>query len=714
MSEVFWVTGEVQSGKTRRLIEQFQNWVEGGEGLPEQQPARSTPALTAKIRARRRCQSILVFAESGDSRIRLVDRLGAITEGSYTVNSTTPLSFFQDEVLLFWPLLVQVLSLPATLPLRLRPENEQELATRCWQFALDAGQLQMVGVPRQQLVRRLLDLIQLAAFSGTPIAQIAQVLESGQADPALFPSDWQSLGRLLVNWRDWCWQRGLLTYGLLTELYWRYLLPHPDYQAHLQQRYRGILADDVDNYPAIARDLFELLLDQGAAALFTFNSQGGMRQGLGADPNYLLGLSQRCQSISLTWQPLSAIGNPVEAVIDPLLQAPGLAVPEGLPSIQTVARSQLLRQVADTIIEAIHTGEIEPQEIAVLAPGLDAIARYTLIEILNRQNVPVIALNHQRPLISSALIRGLLTLLALVYPGCGRLVEPDQVAEMLVVLSGTSFSDQNPFAPRIDPVRAGLLADHCFQPHPQQPRLLPVNSFGRWDRLGYTATQAYGELWQWLEQQQTTLQGERPPQPYLTLSPVFMLDRAIQQFLWPNNLNYQQLAVLRELMETAQHYWAVSQRLRQLEPQPQTLAETISQFIQLLRAGTITANPLPLRPGQLPRAVTLATTFQYRSDRSRHRWQFWLDVGGQLWQGGGAVVLWGAPLFLKTAPEQPPTLQDQLQQDQQQLRRLLLDLCRRAGERIYLCHSDLSVTGQEQMGPLLPWVEASAPLSAVL
>jgi hypothetical protein len=39
---------------------------------------------------------------------------------------------FQDEVILFWPLLIQLLNLRAQFPVRLRPETEQELATQLW------------------------------------------------------------------------------------------------------------------------------------------------------------------------------------------------------------------------------------------------------------------------------------------------------------------------------------------------------------------------------------------------------------------------------------------------------------------------------------------------------------------------------------------------------------------------------------------------------
>ena len=71
----------------------------------------------------------------------------------------------------------------------------------------------------------------------------------------------------------------------------------------------------------------------------------------------------------------------------------------------------------------------------MIGPGLEPIARYTLIEILERQGIAVESLKDQRPLHSAAIVRALLTLLALVYPGLGRYVDAEQVAEMLVVLT---------------------------------------------------------------------------------------------------------------------------------------------------------------------------------------------------------------------------------------------------------------------------------------
>ncbi|MBN3872331.1 recombinase family protein [Nostoc sp. JL33] len=721
VSHSVWIVGTSRSGKTARLVEQFCNWVQ-----PEKQ---YTESFYTKKSGRKKAghlpeflylkqtePGVLVLAANDDNRRELGDIIVTSTLGKYPVRAKTPLGFFQDEVILFWPLLINSLSLKAQFPVRLRPETEQELATKLWRSQLDEEILRVAGVNESRLVRRILDLLQLAAYSGIPCEDIAQILARGLGEntTTLEP---EFLASLLLDWRNWCLERGLLTYGIITELYSQHLLSDRNYQQHLAKRYQAVLADDVDEYPSVARLLFELLLDQGAVGAFSYNPDGAVRLGLGADPNYLEGLAERCRVEILTGPPPEFLGEEltqqmVELVTEPMLLS---SLPEIVHSIQTTSRAQLLRQTAEVIADAIQSKEVEAEQVAIIAPGLDAIARYTLVEILVKQNIQVESLNDQRPLVSSPIIRALLTMLALVYPGLGRLVDRDAVAEMLVVLSRkqqpleNSTDAINRVSTDIDPVRAGLIADYCFLPHPDRPNLLSVSAFERWDRIGYAATTAYNQILEWLEQQRSQQELRLIP------SPISLLDRAIQRFLWNgSNLPYEQLAALRELLETAQHYWEIDTRLRQIAPVETTPHTTIIEFIQLLRRGTITANPYPVRPiGGVRKAVTLATIFQYRSSRRSHRWHFWLDAGSPLWAKGGAATLFGAPFFLRDRLGEPWTAEDEKLAEEQRLRRILTDLMSRVSERVYLCHSDLAVNGQEQLGPLLPLVNACVTHSVI-
>ncbi len=757
-SHSLWITGPTLSGKTSRLIEKFCEWGQDiksplKEIVGTVWPESPNSVLVGDMKRasdsnhyqivdfQHTSPKILILAANAENRINLMDRISEATSEQYPYHSTTPLGFFEDEIVLFWPLLIQTLDLRAQFPLRLRPETEQELASRFWRPQIE--KLQQPGVSLERMIRRTLDLFQLAAFSCTPTEEIGMILQEGFDEVGAWsPSSYGGLStnivELLQQWRHWCLQRGLLTYGIITELYWRYLRPNSTYQEHLIHRYPFVLADDVDEYPAITRQLFDFLLDNGSLGAFTYSPDGGIRLGLGADPEYLAQLQKRCQieTLDAAHNLAQEIGEPiVELVVNTYQDAPIYQLPAFFQSIRTRSRAALLRETAEAIVKDINLGIVKPEEVAIIAPGLDAIARYSLISILNHAGIAVESLKDQRPLISYPMIRALLSILTLVYPGLGRLVDRDAVAEMLVVLSQRSIAkaekqidgqENLQKTNDIDPVRAGLLADHCFYPDITHPHLLPIETFSRWDRVGYQATRVYNQILEWIEEQRSQQQERQLP------NPIFLLDRAIQKFFISSYLSYAQLAALRELMETATHYWEVERRLQQNSQLPVTKAisdrpveedlssSTVEKFIQFLRRGVVSANPYPVRSiGHSPPAVTLATIFQYRASRKCHRWQFWLDIASPLWLSGGTATLYGAPLFLQGQLGNSWTIEDTRKSDQERLRRILLDLLSRVGysnsssvngsngHRIYLCHSDLAVNGQEQTGPLLPLVYSS-------
>ena len=708
-----WCEGPTGSGKTAWLVDQLLEWAH---------PERPSPLAPG--------QTVLVFAAIGDNRLCLADYLSSRLQGRIPVVTTTPNGFIQDEVTLFWPLLVPHLGPMPQFPLRLRPENEQELATRFWQERLRDGSMVIEGWSEAQTVRRALDFLQMAASATLPAEDLPALLTEGM--PAGFAPEavWRTVGEAVVAWRDWCLHHSLLTYGVMTELYWRYLLPHPLYQEKLLARYGGVWVDDLDEYPAIAAPWLRVFMDHHRPMAITWNPHGKVRLGVGADPDGLEALRESCAVVETLPLPEGTLANPwadtvVEWVANPLALPTPL---ESFHSIQTLSRGALLRRVGEVVAQAVAEGAVAPGEIAIVGPGFDTIARYTLAEILLGHGIPVASLNDQRPLIHSPLVRALLTLITFVYPHLGHLADADAVAEMLVVLS------QRPQPPdvapwfdtvKIDPVRAELLVDHCFAPQLDRPELLPVERFERWYRLGYRATQCYNHLRQWISQQQEQQQQRFIP------GVVGFLDRAIQTFYGGgHHLPADQLTALRELVETAQQYWTVDDQLRQREPQTprgqrprafpwDTLGlegiglgdaspppSATERFITLLRQGTVAANPYPAQPlDPTQQGVTLSTVFQYRLQRLHHRWHLWLDVGSPRWIA--ADSLFGFPMFLSSYAGRPWRSDDLETLHQARLERTLHDLLGRATERVILCHSDLAVSGQEQVGPLLALLGAA-------
>lgn len=60
-------------------------------------------------------------------------------------------------------------------------------------------------------------------------------------------------------------------------------------------------------------------------------------------------------------------------------------------------------------------------------------------------------------------------------------------------------------------------------------------------------------------------------------------------------------------------------------------------------------------------------------------------------------------MFLRQGSASPRARVWQLESER--LEHLLVDLCARVSDRLFLCHSDLAANGREQEGPLSPWVD---------
>ncbi|MDR5638118.1 hypothetical protein RHH25_01720 [Thermosynechococcus sp. PP42] len=653
-----WISGGSRSGKTCALVREFAQWVGQDKSVIPRE------------------RSLLFLTDSVEGRQAIQREIESQLGSGYRPYITTPVGFMQDEVELFWPLLVQTKAVDPHPPLRLKPETELVWAQRLWQPWLANQTFAVLSENRDRATRHLLDIFQLAAFARLSLDDLPQLIWDHQLE---MPSE--TVGAIvtaLKQWQNWCTAHSLLTYGITTDLFGRVLLDHPRYQASLGQRFQCLLADNTHNYPAVMADLIARFNQQGIKIVLTHQPIGAVRLGLGADPDAFLSLKNQATVIEQPCPAETIFGNtPLQTEIQERLTTPQATLPENIAAIQTTSRMQLLQEVVATIATAIHQGMVQPNEIAILAPGLDSVARHVFSTELKKRDIPLVIWNEQRPLIQSPFVRALLTLLLFVYPRTGMIPEATAVAEMLTVL-----------LPRaIDPVRAGLLSCYCFQPGLEKAELLSTTQYSHWDRFGHRATDAYENLRHWL----STLDPSQMP--------VYLLEAAIQRYLWPHNLTASELAPLRSLLEGTAAYWQIYDHLPEHQATP--TAERLREWIALLRRGIVTADPAP--PLRQPQGVLLATTFQYRSAQLAHRWHFWLDVGSPRWQDGGLQCLWQAPIFLRQGAASPSARVWQLESER--LEHLLVDLCSRVSDRLFLCHSDLAANGSEQEGPLSPWVD---------
>lgn len=664
-SAPLWIIGNSCCGKTTRLASLILEWVK----------TTSFPEKPLILCANRHGKKIL-----GDTLLRLNPNL-------HCGKIRTVFGLMREDVMLFYPLISEALNLPSSIiPLALRPEAEQEFATELWHKSLTPELLSVFG-GEYDCVRRILDFMTLAATGGvTPENIVDRLSQSNIMMMENGKPIFELIDKLILQWRYWCLERGLLSHGIQYELYWRYLLPHAHYQRYLKDSYGAIFADDVDDYPATIKDLAEFFLNNDYGGAFTFNNTGKVRLGYNADPDYLQQLARYCQIESFSFSSIDSLGSKIETSIVDFLH--GKSLPPQLPEemiIKTDLRGDLLQETAHYIIKSVQSGKIQPREVAVIAAGLDEIARYTLVSTIEQAGIKVKVLNEQRGLIAFALVRSILTILPLLYEGLGRLVTPDMVAEMLVI-----FSQED-----IDLVRGGLLADSCFYPDLRSPTLLNVESFRRWDRLSHKSLQSYNQIRDWVNQTKTEIKkGEN--------NLLVTLDRIIQHFVTDKmQLNASHTSILREFRETAQHFWEINQRLHHHD-----VNLIVAQFISLLRKGTITANPFPLTiipPLQeiQDNAISIAPIYQYRVSHQHHRWQFWLDVASSYWSKNSELFASG--VFLKSWQPDSNILEE-IESEDERITRITKDLLGRVTEKVFLCHSNLDVNGMEQKGKLFPLI----------
>ena len=505
-AEHLWIEGNSCCGKTYRLAEK----------------------IITSITQSQFPQKPLIISFNQENKKNLGNILLSCDRNIEPQKIRTPSGLMIEDVFLFYPLICQQLSIKPKIPFRLLSETEQELATQLWRSDLTTELLALFG-GEYNTVRRILDFMQLSASAGIPYEKITQRLYASETISDEEVAD--TIGDLILKWRQWCLEKSLLSYGLIYELYWRYLLPLPEYRSYLGKKYTGVFADDVDNFPAIIADLAQIFIDNDKWAVFTYNQQGQVRLGFNADPDSWLKISSICQQeYCLINKVDGLVTNYGESLINVVKGEYVLSskLKDNFQVIKTQTRGDLFPTTVDFIAQAIEQKKVKPNEIAIIAAGLDEIARYSLQSSFNQHHIESRFLQEQRPLITSAIVRGILTLICFIYEDLGKLLTKDMVTEMLVVLSHRN----------IDLVRSGLLVDYCYVADLKQPHLLNLDQFPYWQRLNVDTVEAYQPIVEWINEQAQQVKTNQ-------LDFFCLVDNIIDRFFPSQSLNYTQLSNLR-------------------------------------------------------------------------------------------------------------------------------------------------------------------------
>jgi len=675
--------------------------------------------LSALLREGRRPYEILVLVPQraqGDRYEDMLAQLQAPTRGG--VEIVTFYSLAQRSVNLFWPLIAREAGFrfPDQEPVFLTIETTQYFMWRLVEpLIAHEGYFSNLVIRRGRLLSQLIDNLNKSALVGFDHTDIYRRLKGAwPGDAEGVNSFWQAQD-CATRFRQYCLEHNVLDFSLTTELYHRHLLPHPVYQRYFRARYRHLLVDNLEENVPVAHDLVSWAMQQCRSTVLAYDEGGGHRVFLGADARGALELGERC-SDKLTMQEL------MEPTAHPLALASTVcrALRLDCASQQAEGSSRrailgqgpaegkfwisMVRWVAEQVAKLVSEGTA-PNEIAIIAPYVNEVMRFTIHEELARQGVPLYLLRPSTPFRQNPVIRALLTLAVLAHPrwqaatpGGPKPPPVEDVSLMLeVCLEG------------LDPIRARHLAGAALPVHECTLRDLSgatggavkegghgQEDLGRlWETVGYHVRQRYETLRVWLE----TYAAAEPDPLDIFLSRLF--GDILSQPGYGFSSNPERARAYGRLVESALKFRSAVM-LDETTARPGLTEQDVArEYVQLILGDIASAEYLLDWPAQDQGAVILATAYAYLTRDLRSQVQFWIDLGSDGW--------WNRPYQPLTHPHvlsrhwpvgQVWTDVDEDRSKREALGRVIQGLAARCTRGIYLATSELGLAGDEQTGRL--------------
>jgi len=601
---------------------------------------------------------------------------------------------------LFWPLIAEQAGMdPRGEPTFLTIETTQY---HMWQIVAplmrEEGYFAELAIRRDRLLSQLIDNLNKSALVGFDHTDIyARLRSAWVGDVDRIKTYWQAQD-CAARLRSLCRERNLLDLSLTVELFDRYLLPEPTFQRYLQARYRHLLVDNLEENVPVAQRLVSWLLPHCDSAVLAIDEGGGHRIFLGADADGADQVAKECSArVELM---AAAAGLPdariFAAAVSRALRVPPLRELGGDPrqAVEVLPDAKywvgMVRNAAQQIADQVRAG-VPAHRIAVVAPYVSEVLRFTLQEELRSHGIGLFLLRPSTTLRDQYAARGLLVLTALAHSGWTLRVQNDvwrpSQAEVALALE-VALGD-------LDPLRARMLARVAAPAGARSLQDLAMHAGGDtaslWEQVGFQVRERYQALQQWLA---AYALGE-PQGLVVFLTNLFgdVLSRA--GFGLHDDADRGRACA--RLIESAAKFTAAVGRGDALER-----GELARRYVELVLGGIASAEYLTDWPTEPPQdAVVLSTAFAYVTRDLRSEVQVWLDLGAEGWWDRPNQPLTHPYVLSRTWQVGQPWRE--IEEDTARrtgLARLVQGLASRCEGRILLGSSELGVDGAEQSGPL--------------
>ncbi len=606
----------------------------------------------------------------------------------------------QRTVDLFWPLVVEEAGFghPEDAPTFLTLETAQYYMARLVRPLLDQGYFETITIDRNRLYSQIIDNLNKASVVGFPHTEIGARLKSAWGGEQSQRRIYDEAQECAALFRRYCLAHNLLDFSLQLDVFFNHLWTMPLCHNHLLETYTHLIADNVEEDTPVAHDLLRDWLPHCQSALLIYDREAGYRHFLGADPEGGLALKELCDE-RITFDESFITSPDIEALQVELARSLNRSPPvirhspiRHSPISYDHHRyyPEMLDWVADEIAKLVQDEGVPPAEIAVLAPFLPDVLRFSLMNRLAVRDVPARSHRPSRALRDEPATRCLLTLTAIAHPDWGIRPSPFDVAYALMqALDG------------LDLVRAQLLTQIVYRPAGDRPSLTSFDQIvpEMKDRLTFLLGERYERLRVWIEEY-----AAAPPRELdHFLSCLF--GEILSQAGFGFHHDYDAGRVAFNLIESVQKFrWvAGGEETRFLSLRLQkNLVSLGKEYLEMVQDGVIAAQYIHNWHLQPEDAVLLTPAYTFLMSNRPVDVQFWLDAGSRGWWERLYQPLTQPYVLSRRWPRGDVwTDSDEHEARQETLHRVIQGLLRRCRSQVYLGLSELGEHGREQKGPLL-------------
>jgi hypothetical protein len=591
---------------------------------------------------------------------------------------------------LFWPLIAQQSGFsPQIHPIFLNLETSQYYLNKLIEPLIARGYFETVRVEKNRLLSQLIDGINKASLVGFPHTEIGDRLKNawvGKPEQLLVYEQVQTCINLF---RDDCIHNHRLDFSLRLELFRRYLLPSFIFRQYLFRNYQHLIFDNSEEDTPFVHDIIRDWMPNFDTALIIFDTNGGYRSFLGADPRSAYSLKEECQE-SITFNSSFIIGHDLEEFQIILehsirrLPFDNIETQANLPFSLNIQKfyPQMIDWVIKRISHLVLEEKVLPGEIAILSPFLSDTLRFSLVNRLEKIRIPFYTHRPSRSLRGEAASQSLLTLAALAHPAWEIPISHYEIRNLVLqLISG------------IDLTRAELLAKIIFRPRRGEQRLGSFDEIQgeMQERISFTFGEKYESLRNWLANYQ---KGD-PLDLDIFLGKVF--GEVLSQSGFGFHENYESAAIMARMIESIQKFRLdVGMSLIE-EKMPLGLA-----YFRMLQDGVISAQYLVGWEEPPQDALFIAPAYTFIMTNRPVSYQFWLDIGSLGWWERLSQPLTHPYVLSRYWPPKTKwTDADEYRFNQDAMLKLTDGLIRRCREHIFMCVSTVNEQGGEQRGPLL-------------